>query len=506
MKYKGVQGRMLFSSMIFLWIFLPFVLIGNFLLSKMPFSSQAARIRCKNVFLLFSSLLFYAWGGIYYLFIMLGVIVVNFIGGIRIHKSQAPRRKKRILAWTVVLNLSVLFFFKYFNMMIAMIEAVMAFAAGKERGGFWESFITLQGTGELGIEKIVLPIGISFFIFQAMSYVIDVYKGTAPVQAHLFDFALYVAFFPQLIAGPIVQYSDIAKQLLERRESGSLFVEGQTRFCCGLAKKVLIANTLGNVADQIWELEIGTIGAGIAWLGAVSYTLQIYYDFSGYSDMAIGLGKMLGFRFRENFSYPYISSSVQEFWRRWHISLSSWFKNYIYIPLGGNRKGLYKTCRNIFIVFLLTGIWHGANFTFIFWGLMYAVILIAERLFLGRMLEKNPVKLLNHIYVLGIVMIGWIIFRSDNILIAGEFIGQLFCAGSGKNSVLSYLSMKVLLALLAGILCSGFLQKYTEKLMRRLRGNAIWDGAAYIGQILLLILCIISLAAGTYNPFIYFQF
>lgn len=492
--------------MLFLWIFLPIVLTGNFLLSKIPFSSQAVRIRYKNIFLLFCSLFFYAWGGIYYLFIMLGVIFVNFIGGIRIHKSGTGRSKKRVLAGTVILNLSVLFFFKYFNMVIAMIETVMALGSRGEQGGFWENFITLQGTGQLGIEKIVLPIGISFFIFQAMSYVIDVYKDTAPVQRNLFDFALYVAFFPQLIAGPIVQYSDIAKQLLERKESASLFEEGQTRFCYGLAKKVLIANTLGGVADQIWALEIGTIGAGIAWLGAVSYSLQIYYDFSGYSDMAIGLGKMLGFRFRENFSYPYISCSIQEFWRRWHISLSSWFKNYIYIPLGGNRKGLHKTCRNIFIVFLLTGIWHGANFTFIFWGLMYAVFLIAERLFLGRMLEKNPVKLLNHIYVLGIVMIGWIIFRSDNILIAGEYIGQLFRAGSGKNSILSYLSMRVLLALLFGILGSGFLQKHTEKLMDRLRSNAVWGCAVWLWQILLLILCIISLAAGTYNPFIYFQF
>lgn len=497
---------MLFSSLLFLWIFLPFVLAGNFLFSVIPFSSQALRIRCKNLFLLLCSLFFYAWGGIYYLFIMLGVILINFAGGICIHKSSGGSRKKGVLALTVFLNLLILFFFKYFNMVVAMVETVMAFAFKSGRSGFWESFITLQGTGELGMEKIVLPIGVSFFIFQAMSYVIDVYKGTAPVQTRLYDFALYVAFFPQLIAGPIVQYSDIARQLHERKESAELFIEGQKRFCFGLAKKVMIANTLGGVADQIWALEIGTIGAGLAWLGAVSYTLQIYYDFSGYSDMAIGLGKMFGFQFRENFSLPYVALSIQEFWRRWHISLSSWFKNYVYIPLGGNRRGVFMVCRNILIVFLLTGIWHGANFTFLFWGLMYAVMLIAERLFLGRLLEKNSLKILNHIYVMMIVMAGWIIFRSDNILEAGDFIGQLFCAGSGKESVLSYLSMRVLMALAVGILGTGFWQRLLEKKLAAVRDNRVFGSVSYVCQIILLAGCIILLAAGTYNPFIYFQF
>ncbi len=497
---------MLFSSLLFLWIFLPFVLAGNYLFSVIPFSSQEFRIRCKNLFLLSCSLFFYAWGGIYYLFIMLGVILINFAGGICIHRSRTQNRRRGALALVVFLNLAVLFFFKYFNMAVAMVEAVMAYVSSGRQSGFLESLILLQGTGELGIEKIVLPIGVSFFIFQAMSYVIDVYRDTAPVQRRLTDFALYVAFFPQLIAGPIVQYSDIAEQLLKRTESEELFLSGQKRFCYGLAKKVLIANTLGGVADQIWSLEIGTIGAGIAWLGAVSYTLQIYYDFSGYSDMAIGLGKMFGFHFRENFNVPYIASSVQEFWRRWHISLSSWFKSYVYIPLGGNRKGTLRTCRNMLIVFLLTGIWHGANFTFIFWGLLYAVLLIAERLFLGRILKKNPVKILNHVYVLGIVMIGWIIFRSDNILEAGEFIRQLFLSGSGNESVLSYLSMKVLLALAAGILGSGFLQNCSERLRRRIRDNIGWSVLSFACQILLLAASILSLAAGTYNPFIYFQF
>lgn len=497
---------MLFSSMIFLWVFLPFVLIGNYLFSLFPFSSQERRIRCKNTFLLICSLVFYAWGGINYLMIMLGVILLNYVAGRMLQKAHKRESRKYILVLTLILNLSILFFFKYFNMAVAMVETMIAAFKKELQIGFWGGLLTLQGTGQLGIEKIVLPIGISFFIFQAMSYVIDVYRGTATVQENFFDFALYVSLFPQLIAGPIVQYSDIAGQLRFREESTKLFVSGQKRFCYGLAKKVLIANTLGSVADGIWSLEIDKIGAGMAWLGAVAYTLQIYYDFSGYSDMAIGLGRMLGFRFKENFKYPYTSLSIQEFWRRWHISLSSWFKNYVYIPLGGNRRGKFVTCCNVLIVFLLTGIWHGANFTFLLWGLMYAVLLIMERLFLGNILQKNPIKIINKMYVLLIVTLGWVLFRSDNIYIAAEYIRQMFTFGPSEYSILSYLSMQVILAFLFGILGAGMLQRLLEKPLRMMNRVVVWNGLTFVYQIILLVLSILLLAAGTYNPFIYFQF
>lgn len=488
---------MLFSSMIFLWIFLPVVIIGNALLTRLPFSDGKRKMRCKNIFLLICSLFFYAWGGIYYILIMLGVIVLDFFGACWVSRQRGAGRKA-LLAATILLNLLILFFFKYFNMLVAMVETVMSWRSGTLQERFLVALFSLEGTGALGIEKIVLPIGISFFTFQAMSYVVDVYRDTVPPQTNILDFALYISLFPQLIAGPIVQYSDIAASLNHREESMEDFLEGVRRFCYGLGKKVLISNTLGNTADQIWAIETNELGAGLAWLGMISYTLQIYYDFSGYSDMAIGLGRMLGFKWKENFDYPYTSLSIQEFWRRWHISLSSWFKNYVYIPLGGNRKGMAATCRNLMIVFLLTGIWHGANFTFIFWGLMYAVLLVAERLFLGRLLQKNPLKFVNWLYTMFFVMIGWVFFRSDNLVIARRYVRQLFCFGTSEYSVLSYLSMQVILALVLGILGMGFIQRAIHKKPRICGSFAV--------QIAILVLSILFIAAGTYNPFIYFQF
>ena len=488
---------MLFSSMIFLWGFLPFVIIGNALLTWLPFSCEKRRIRYKNLFLLICSLFFYAWGGISYILIMLGVILLNFFGAYLL-SSKKGKSRKALLAVTVVLNLLVLFFFKYFNMLVAMVETIMDFRGNMLQRRFLSEFFSLQGTGALQIAKIVLPIGISFFTFQAMSYVVDVYRDTVPPQTNILDFALYISLFPQLIAGPIVQYSDIARALQQRKESAEDFLYGVKRFCFGMGKKVLIANTLGNVADQIWKLETSQLGAALAWLGMISYTLQIYYDFSGYSDMAIGLGSMLGFKWKENFDYPYTSLSIQEFWRRWHISLSSWFKNYVYIPLGGNRKGQAKTCRNLLFVFLLTGIWHGANFTFIIWGLMYAVLLIAERLFLGRLLQKNPLKILNWIYTMFFVMTGWVFFRSDNLVTAKRYLCQLFSSETSQYSILSYLSMQVLLALIFGILGSGFLQRAVKKTTK------IFDSFAL--QMAVLAASMLWVIAGTYNPFIYFQF
>lgn len=497
--------KMLFSSMIFLWAFLPIVIIINFLLSIVPFPSEVSRIKAKNAFLLVSSMFFYAWGGINYLLIMLFSVLINYFGGRLLGKDEADIRcKKAKLALILLINLSNLFVFKYFNMVVSVIEAGMNMNGDIKHLVY--NVINLQGTGVLGIAKIGLPIGISFFTFQAMSYVIDVYRGKATVQRNIFDFALYVSFFPQLIAGPIVKYSDIEVQLQGRKETINLFVSGQKRFCYGLGKKVLLANTFAEVADNIWKLDIPRVSTGVAWLGIIAYTLQIYYDFSGYSDMAIGIGRMLGFSFKENFDYPYTSLSIREFWRRWHISLSSWFKEYVYIPLGGNHHGDGRTCFNIFIVFLLTGIWHGANFTFFVWGIFYAIMQILERLFLDKILEKNPFKVFNWLYCIFFVMIGWVFFRSNTIFQAMGYLKQMFTGTTSYYTVNYFLSMRVIIAVVIGILLSGFMQRLFKCKYKKVCNQLLIMVCDLAIQVGVLILSILMLVSGTYNPFIYFQF
>ena len=476
---------MLFSSIYFLWVFLPTVLVVNFILESVRLKRKD-RIRLKNLFLLTASLVFYAWGGFYYLFLMLAVILINYIGGRFMEKAD---NKKLILIITIVLNISLLFYFKYFNLFISLAEKI----SKREPGAF-------------GVKEVVLPIGISFYIFQAMSYVIDVYKERANVQRNIISFALYVSLFPQLIAGPIVQYSDIEEDLNERKETIEKTAAGIKRFCYGLGKKVILANTLAVVVDAIWEKSPDTFGAGVAWLGMICYTFQIYYDFSGYSDMAIGIGKMLGFNFKENFNYPYTSLSVTEFWRRWHISLSSWFREYVYIPLGGNRKGKIRTLINIFIVFLLTGIWHGANLTFFFWGIYYAIILIIERLFLGKALNKNRVNILNSIYTMFLVMVGWVFFRSDTLEYANLYISRLFADGKFNTTVLTFLSMKVIIVLIAAVLFSGIVQRPLKEKYEEIKDKVFVRIPDIVLQILVLAYSIILIISGTYNPFIYFQF
>ncbi len=495
--------------MVFLWVFLPTVLIVNFLIGTLPFRSERTRTAWKNFFLLCASFLFYAWGGIYYLLIMVSSILLNFAGGYIIEKGTRSRAAKRTwMIITVVLNLAILFFFKYFNMLIAIIESLMIPDAGFAE--IFGTMISMKGTGALGLAEVVLPIGISFFTFQAMSYVLDIYMGKAKLQENIFNFALYVSLFPQLIAGPIVQYADVDLQLRERKETLDLFTSGIKRFCYGFGKKVLISNTVAEIADGIWGMETESLGAFAAWIGIISYTLQIYYDFSGYSDMAIGIGRMLGFTFKENFDYPYTSLSVAEFWRRWHISLGSWFREYIYIPLGGNRHGLLRTCFNIFVVYAVTGIWHGANFTFIAWGMFYAVLQIIERLFLGKLLQKNPYKIINWIYTMSAVMLGWIYFRSDNIFQANEYVKQLFNFEVFNTDVFEYLSVTALIVIAFAIPFSGFVQRPCKKLWTKIHS---YPGLSYpvltvdyLIQFAVVILSVGKLVGGTYNAFIYFQF
>lgn len=478
---------MLFSSILFLWIFLPIVIIVNGILSVVHFKDEPTRYKWKNMFLLLASLIFYAWGGIYYLLLMLAVILINFWGGYFIGKFK--EKKKGILVGTIILNLSLLFYFKYFNLFISVIEN-----------------ITKNEKGAFGFKEVILPIGISFYIFQAMSYVIDVYREKTKVQGNIFYFALYVSLFPQLIAGPIVQYSDVESQIFTRAENYEKFAAGIKRFCYGLGKKVIISNTLATVVDQIFICEVSSFGADIAWLGMISYTLQIYYDFSGYSDMAIGLGKMLGFEFKENFNYPYTSLSVSEFWRRWHISLSSWFRDYVYIPLGGSRGKLARTCFNLFVVFFLTGVWHGANFTFFAWGMYYAVILIIERVFLSKLLKKNPIKAINWIYTILLVMIGWVMFNSATLEYAIGFIGNLFVFEQRAVTMFNFLNMKYIIVLFLAILFSGFLQRMFTNVYEKYKHNCAVVIGDYVIQFTLLIYSIILIISGTYNPFIYFQF
>lgn len=491
---------MLFSSMIFLWVFLSIVLGINYLLNLIPIQ-YSNRIKIKNIFLLIASLFFYGYGNIRYLFLMIFSIILNYIGGILVDNNR--KYKKFSLIIVIALNILLLFYFKYFNMLIIIIEQIMS-----KSDTLLLDLINMRGTGKLGFKEVVLPIGISFFTFQAMSYVIDVYKNDAKKQDSILDFALYVSLFPQLIAGPIVKYSDVSEQINFRVENEKRFIQGQKRFIYGLAKKVILANTFAKIVDEIWLLDISNIGCVVALFGAFCYMMQIYYDFSGYSDMAIGLGRIFGFKFKENFNYPYMSLSITEFWRRWHISLSNWFKNYVYIPLGGNRKGKIRTYINLFIVFLLTGIWHGANFTFITWGLIYGCILVIERLFLYKVLEINPIKIINWIYTMVIVLVLWIFFRAPNIHDAIIFIKQ-FKNFDTNYSILSYLSMNVIICSVLAILCMGVLQKIFNKFYNKyikMNNSRIVFTVDMLLQTFLLIYCIMLLANSTYNPFIYFQF
>ncbi|MBR3929430.1 MAG: MBOAT family protein [Clostridia bacterium] len=470
---------MLFSSMIFLWMFLPFTVIVNALLNP----------RYSNAFLLFASLLFYAWGEPIYVVLMLFSIALNWLGGLLIGKVK--RGKGICLALTVLLNLAILGVFKYYD-----------FAAG--------SINHLVGSEVLKIKNIALPIGISFFTFQALSYVIDLYRGKCQVQKNFLNLALYISFFPQLIAGPIVRYSDIDRQIQLRRMTTEGFSVGFRRFIYGLSKKVMISNCMAQIADKVFALSAGELTTISAWIGAVSYMMQIYYDFSGYSDMAIGLGKMFGFDFLENFRYPYLARSIREFWQRWHISLGTWFREYVYIPLGGNRKGGLRTIVNLFIVFLLTGLWHGASWTFVVWGLYHGVFQIIERMGLGRLLKKAGI--LGNLYCLIVVLFGWVLFRADSISYALEFASHMVAPWKyGLENALFVrpvflLNIRSVLVFIIAVLGAGPVQAITKKITPRMHEKWKMSLIEIPLMAAMLIYSIMLLASGTYNPFIYFRF
>lgn len=467
---------MVFSSMTFIWFFLPILLLIYFLIKD----------KYKNYILLIFSLIFYAWGEPKYIILMIFSIIINYIFGILIDRTKKAKIKKLVFIFSILTNVGLLGYFKYFSFLIYNIN----------------SFFNLSITSR----NIVLPIGISFYTFQIMSYIIDLYKGEIKVQKNILKLALYISFFPQLIAGPIVKYKDIENQIDNREHSLDKFIEGTKRFIYGLSKKVLIANTMAYVADMIFDSNISEITTLLAWIGSIAYTLQIYYDFSGYSDMAIGLGKMFGFSFMENFNLPYQSGSITEFWKRWHISLSTWFKEYIYIPLGGNRKGKLRTYLNLWIVFLVTGIWHGAAWSFVFWGLFHGFFIFVERIGLKQILDRF--KILNHIYTLLIVNFGWVLFRSDGLMFALRFIKRMIIPTNYVSSVRLYklITPHSIMVFVVAILFCCIIQMIYNKISDK----KIIKIMAYIFNPIFIIimwaLCIVSLVSNTYNPFIYFRF
>lgn len=466
---------MVFSSTIFLCVYLPLVLLGYYICPK----------KGRNLFLLIASLVFYAWGEPKYVFLMIFSILVNYIFGRLMDKNRGrQKRMKLLLVLSVVIDLGLLSVFKYTDFIITNVNAI-----------FGSSFDLL---------KIALPIGISFYTFQAMSYTIDVYRDDVRVQKNLIDFGMYITMFPQLIAGPIVRYADVQDQLAERSVTTADFSEGVMRFVVGLGKKVLLANQMGAVWSEIYALG-GDVSALMAWTGAIAYTFQIYFDFSGYSDMAIGLGRMFGFKFPENFRYPYQSVSITDFWRRWHITLSTWFKEYLYIPLGGNRYGLARQALNLLIVWSLTGFWHGAGWNFVMWGLYYFVILFIEKLFLLKALDKLP-KLFRHVYALLLIVIGWVIFASDDVGVLLPYLGSMFGANGavGGMDVYTLFTKAVLL-----IICCVASTELPKRLFLSATG-AMNEKAAFmiksVMTIALLALSMILLIGDSYNPFLYFRF
>ncbi len=466
---------MLFSSLTFLFAFLPLTLITYYL----------AKDSYKNYVLLVASLVFYAWGEPKYIVLMLLSIALNYFVALKIDNSKNEQVRKRFLIFAIIINLGALFIFKYLDF----------------------AFLNINKVFGLGIELpgLALPIGISFYTFQILSYVIDVYRKKVKVQKNIFTLGTYIALFPQLIAGPIVRYSSVEKQLSKRKHSFDKFCDGFRRFIIGFCKKVLIANNVAVIADAIFNAPSElSLNGWIIVFGLISYTLQIYYDFSGYSDMAIGLGKIFGFDFDENFNYPYSATSITGFWRRWHISLTTWFKDYLYIPLGGNRCSKMKWMRNFFVVWLLTGLWHGASWNFILWGLYYAIILLFEKQFLGNFLKKIP-RIIGWLYMFLIVNVGWLLFRANSLSDLKYMVASFFHPRGGLADFLSshFSIMPYFSFIIIGLI---FMFPIAKKLPLAFKKNNFVIIMSDIILILLFVLGVFALISSSYNPFIYFRF
>jgi len=455
-------------------VFLPFVLTLYYITPR----------RFRNLTLFIVDLVFYAWGEPWLVILMLFSILLNYTSGILIGINREKKGLARfIFILSVILNLGLLGFFKYAGFIGETLNMVMPFL-------------------NIPILEIALPIGISFYTFQTMSYTIDVYKNTVKVQKNIITFGTYVSLFPQLIAGPIVRYEDVAEQLMHRKETLQGFTDGVKLFLIGLSKKVLLANEMGNLWDAVREsgTQSGALGS---WFGIIAYTFQIYFDFCGYSEMAMGLGKMFGFDFLKNFDYPYISKSITEFWRRWHISLGTWFREYVYIPLGGNRKGLYRQIINIAVVWFLTGLWHGASWNFILWGLYFGVLLMIEKLFMLKVLKKAP-AIISHIYSIIIILFGWVLFYFENLNEMGIFLARMFgsdgfmMSGDISVKIISYIPLLIVSAITSTPLISKLYHKIKSKPILYVIDNA--------GCVLALLLCTAALVSSDYNPFLYYKF
>jgi alginate O-acetyltransferase complex protein AlgI len=483
---------MVFCSPLFLFLFLPIVLSVHLLLPG---------VRAKNFWLLLASLVFYAWGEIGFVFLLLASTLMNYGLGRWIDRSEVPARRKLAVGVAIFINVGILAVFKYADLIVGTINVICR----------------LQGAAALPLPKITLPIGISFFTFHALSYAIDIYRRKWTTAKDPKDVALYIFFFPQLIAGPILRWNAIAPQLLTRQFRPDVFAEGVRRFVGGLAKKMIIADAVALPADQIFALSANELSPATAWFGIVCYTLQIYFDFSGYSDMAVGLGKMFGFEFIENFQFPYVSQSIREFWRRWHISLSTWFRDYVYIPLGGNRVTEARNRLNLVIVFFLCGLWHGASWTFVVWGFYHGFFLVLERTRWGNWLEKLP-RPLRHGYALLVVMMGWVLFRADTFAGATNYFAALFglthslysqpLARYAGNEALWAIGLGIVFSFLSWNRVKDYCALHNQRLSGKTAG-ALENIGGVLEVALIFVVLLISaawLAGGTYNPFIYFRF
>ena len=485
---------MVFSSPVFLFGFLPIALLIYYLSSR----------SIKNITLLMLSLLFYAWGEVFYLAVMIASIISNYVFGRLIYGSLREDNKLKYgspqlyLTCGIVVNIGLLISFKYTNFIADNINTL---------------FLVLD-ISTIDIEPVHLPLGISFFTFQAISYIVDVYRKEVEAQKNIYDLALYISLFPQLIAGPIVRYHDVALQIIDRTHSIELFASGVQRFIIGLAKKMLIANSMGEIADNVFLLSGNDLTMPLAWIGILAYTLQIYFDFSGYSDMAIGLGRMFGFRFHENFNYPYIAKSLREFWRRWHISLSTWFRDYLYIPLGGSRVSTIRVYCNLLIVFVLTGVWHGASWNFVVWGLFHGFFLASEHMGFSRILSRiwSPIQ---HLYLILVIILSWVLFRADNITHAMDYYSAMLNMDNWHTSALQYARVSSDESIYVFVIGCVFtmpvylwLKHYLSNVSKNSKVKIV--SLVYIPKftflLLILLVSILKTASSTYNPFIYFRF
>ena len=457
---------MLFSSLLFIFFFLPIFLLIYYLV---PF-------KFKNIILLIFSLIFYAWGEPKYIFLLIFVTLLNYICGLLIDKNKNKKIRKYIMIICVILNISLLCFFKYTNFIIDNLNSLGL---------------------NFNVINIALPLGISFYIFQTMSYTIDLYKNKVQVEKNFLNFLTYISMFPQLVAGPIVRYEDVAKELKNRKIDFNSFSQGLFIFLTGLFEKVLIANNVGHLHSLIIS-DISNISLSTAWLGIIAYTLQIYFDFNGYSTMAIGMGKMMGFYFPKNFNYPYISTSISDFWRRWHITLSTWFRDYVYIPLGGNRVKKYRWLINIMIVWTLTGLWHGASWNFVIWGMYFGILLILEKLFIGKFIDKLP-KIFRHFYALFFILIGWLIFFCDDLVLLYNYIPKIFNNPTIIDNEFIFYIKNYMIFLISGIL-------FSIPIVNKIKKTKITKTIVIIAYVFLFAVCICQLCSDSYNPFLYFRF